>query len=152
MSIVRKNLEIQLEILFRFYDGHFNNQKYNERNLLQELKGKYTFEELMPHLVFLIDGKFIEGQNTTTRAGTIPSTSRISYKGIQVVQSIIDEAVPKLEELRSSNFKNAGEQEQFSLVKEVWNNKDEIAKPFKEHLVDSLKEHFMGDSGSVTTM
>ncbi len=140
MSIVRKSLEIQLETLFRFYDAHINNQKLHQHQFYADLKKKYSMEELNPHLVFLIDEEFIIGKNVHTRGGTAPFTSRISSKGIRIVQSLIDQSVPELEKVKASDLQVADKKKKYSVLKEVWDNRQEIYRPVIQFIINTFKE------------
>lgn len=140
MSIVRKRLEIQLEILFRFYDAHINNRKYDQRQLNLDLKVKYTIDEINSNLIDLIGGKFIEGKIQPTRGGTAPFTNRISYPGVKLVQSIIDQTVPELEKVKASDLQGADEKKKFSIFKEVWDNRQEIYKHIVPFVIEQFRE------------
>jgi len=140
MSIVRKNAEIQLEILFRFYNAHLNNQNYTESELVKDLKNKCSFEELTPHLVYLIDENFIKGKNEPTGAGTIPFTSRISSKGINKVQSIIDKTIPEMDKIKPNDPKETDPNKQFTNLKEILESHEQKYEPVKQFAIDKFLE------------
>ena len=86
--------ELRFRILFIYYEKNHSKDSYDEEAKVREIDAPR--HEKRAAKGWLIDSLFVEGVNTSTRAVTLSSISRINARGINYVEFLMDQAFAQM--------------------------------------------------------
>lgn len=98
------NDQIRLSILSQYYRAKFNGKDFGENEENLELKN-IPPETINANLGYLVEKRLINGKKEYTGAGVVIFTSDITAYGIDIVERILNQSLPELDQNVSSEIK-----------------------------------------------